>query len=465
MTAHWPIIAKNLKKSLDSGVFKVWIAPLHGVVEGATLRLTAPSAYAADWVRQRLSTDLREAAAPVCNCPPESVMLDIIAAAPPASTPLPPASPASPVQSPPAMQHTIQQAQHLQQGHLPIAPAPLPIFRWRYCFDDFVTGASNAVATAAAQDICRPTSPVGTLFVSASSGLGKTHLIHAIGQSLVAQQGQARVAYLTAEDFTSRFIQAMRTHQMDAFKASLRHVDVLLLEDVHFLQGKEKTQDEALITIKCLQARGSRVVLTSTFTPRELQHMDSQLVSYFSSGLLTQMDKPTVRMRRDILTHKARQYSVFLPAPVADLLAERLDNDVRQLESCLNNLIFKARHLNRPLCVELALEVLGQYATASPHCDAAQIVRLVCESYGLTLREISSRNRKHECVLARNTAYYLTRKHTDLSLQEIGSQFNRRHSTVIKGITAVEREMQRASVVGRQLASTVALIERNAGVA
>ena len=159
-------------------------------------------------------------------------------------------------------------------------------------------------------------------------------------------------------------------------------------------------------------------------------------------------------MCRHILERKAKSFQVLLPDEVCDLLAGRLQGDVRQLESCLKSLVFKARMLNCGLNPELALEVLQQYATVDCGPDFASIVRLVCESYGLNERQLASRSH----------IYYLARKHTDMSLKEIGERFNRRHSTVIKGITSLEREIANESRVGRQISRAVELIERNAGI-
>ncbi|MEG2172511.1 MAG: chromosomal replication initiator protein DnaA [Desulfovibrionaceae bacterium] len=479
MDAHWSTILLKLQNSLDSGVFKVWIAPLHGRVEGSCVDVYAPNRFVADWVRSRLSHALVEAASAVLAVPASQVTLRISHATPPANTVAvgaeKPLAPTAPVVALPLGSSMGIQRRH--RDALPVPDFPLlqgttashtvssrPALSWRYRFDDFVVGPTNEVAVAAARDVCKHTSPIETLFLSAESGLGKTHLVQAMGQAITKEKGQCHIAYLTAEEFTSRFVAALRARDMDSFKSRLREVDVLMLEDVHFLQGKEKIQDEALSTIKSLQARGSRVILTSSFSPRELRNVDSQLVSHFCSGFLSHIGKPTIDMRRSILERKARLHQVILPGDVTDLLAERISADVRQLESCLNNLIFKARHLNRQISFDMALEIVAQYASVDPSLDVETIIRLVCESYGLKVNQISSRSRKQECVLARNTIYYLARKHTDLSLQDIGGKFNRRHSTVIKGITNLEREMQRESSVGRQVQSTVNLIERTAGI-
>lgn len=481
MEAHWSTILLKLQNSLESGVFKVWIAPLHGVVEGCNVDVYAPNPFVAGWVRERLSLALTEAAADVLGVVAAQINLRIRHAAVPATAVAEGADAPAQAAAAQAVALPSRASMGIQRRHRDSLPVPQdfpllqgttaqhhlaanPVVSWRYRFDDFVVGPTNDVAVAAARDVCSRTSPIETLFLSAESGLGKTHLVQAMGQLITEKKGECRIAYLTAEEFTSRFVAALRARDMDSFKSRLRDVDVLMLEDVHFFQGKEKIQDEALTTIKSLQARGSRVVLTSSFSPRELRNVDSQLVSHFCSGFLSHIGKPTLDMRRSILERKARLHQVMLPEAVTDFLAERINADVRQLESCLNNLIFKARHLNQQISLDMALEIVAQYASVDPSLDVETIIKLVCESYGLQPRQISSRSRRQECVIARNTIYYLARKHTDLSLQDIGEKFNRRHSTVIKGITNIEREMQRESSLGRQVQSTVQLIERNAGI-
>ncbi len=461
MKTQWSNICKNLEKMLNSSVYKVWIAPLEGVVEQNVISIVAPSHYAVTRIKERLADSIAMAAADVLNIPVQNVKLafdvsklehiDCKVTDSPCLV-----TPSSSTASSPSTQ---------EQLNLPINTQNyMPMVRWRYDFNDFIVGPSNALAVAAAQDICRTGGQVETLFVSAAPGLGKTHLIHAVGQTLLRDGRSMHVGYLTAEEFTTHFVAASRNKNMDAFKSYLRDLDVLLLDDVHFFQGKTKTQDEALATIKYLQARGSRVVLTSSFSPLELSNLDSQLVSYFCSGLLAHMDNPTLDMRRSILIQKARSHQVLLPEPVTDVLVNHLQNDVRQLESCLNNLIYKARLLKSEISVELAMDVLTHYAKVSTCLNFEKIIDLVCGSYDLMPSQLSSRSRRKNCVHARDTIYYLARKHTEVSLQDIGSRFNRNHTTVIKGISTIERELQRQTTHARQIANTIQLVERNAGL-
>ncbi len=461
MEKHWSIICKKLQKTLNSSVYKVWIAPLEGFIEQNIVHIKAPSLYAIERIEERLSNAICMAASEVLDISVQDVQLKFEVA-----------------KAKDVCHKTLSKSELLQlatrnsassvnteQASLPLADQGfMPLVRWRYDFNDFVVGPSNALAVAAAHDICRPGGHVDTLFVSASPGLGKTHLIHAVGQELMREGCRAHVGYLTAEDFTTHFVRASLNKKMDTFKNYLRELDVLLLDDVHFFQGKQKTQDEALATIKYLQARGSRVILTSSFSPLELKNLDDQLVSHFCSGLLAHMDKPTLDMRRSILAQKARIHQVLLPDSVTDVLVNHLQNDIRQLESCLKNLIFKARLLKSEISVDLAMEVLTQYAKVETKLELDKIIELVCNSYGLEPHQLISRSRRKNCVHARDTIYYLARKHTEVSLQDIGGRFNRNHTTVIKGIATIERELQRQTSHARQIANALQLVERNAGI-
>ncbi|MDR3358139.1 MAG: chromosomal replication initiator protein DnaA [Desulfovibrio sp.] len=446
MQEKWTAISENLEKTLDPGTFKVWIAPLRAAVREKSLCLFARNAFVADWLKTRMTARLREAAAPVLGVDPQDVEIRIE---------IEPARNTAPLKTTFARRICLP---------LPRCEMGRGDQVWRHSFEDFEVGCSNSVAVAAARDVCDNGGTVNTLFVNSASGLGKTHLTHAVGKAISQSPRDIRIAYMTAEDFTRRFVTALRRREVEGFRECFADLEVLLLEDVHFLQGKEKIQEIALTTLKTLQNQGGRVIFTSSFSPRELQEVDGSLVSHFCSGILTCMERPSRDMRRRILMRKAKQFQVILPDDVCDLLASRLRGDVRQLESCLNNLAFKARLLNCGINPQLAMDVLSQYAGTECGADMRTIIRLVCESFGLTERQIGSRSRRHDCVTGRNTAYYLARKHTELSLEEIGATFNRRHSTVIKGITSVEREISRESTEGRRLAGTVRLIERNAGL-
>lgn len=478
MNATWSQILLQLRQSLPEGVCKVWLEPLAAdVKDGAAagdganaeaaweLRLTAPNDFVAAWVRDRLRQPILQAAAGVRGVAPSLTVLSA-AAAGAKTTSLPdPLTPETLARSLPTAPAVLASTSQLTLPvHLPRVEAarPLSIRGWRHSFEDFVVGPCNQLAHAAACNMLQTSAPVDMLFLCSSAGLGKTHLTQAVGKALCleADKHSVQVAYLTAEEFTTQFVRASKFGGMGDFKERFRRLDMLLLEDVHFLRGKDKTQEELLATIKALQERGGRVVLTSSFAPRDLAGVDSQLVSRFCSGFVAGIERPNKDTRLHILHEKARRSCVILPENVADMLAERITGDVRILESCVHNLALKARLLGRPVNEEMALEVIRSVAQSHSELSLEAVVDLVCRSFQLSPTQLASRSRRQELVVARNTAFYLLRKHTDMTLEEIGERFNRRHSTVLKGITGLEREMSRQSPLGRQITHTVGLIER-----
>lgn len=442
VTNAWFEIRDSLAKDLSPSIFTVWIKPLEGEVAGNVLRLTAPNDFVAAWVRDRLLDVVADGAARVLGSRPK-VRVSVRPAAPRPETPAEvPAVPAE------------------RQMGLPIVQPPQPTAapRWRFSFDDFVVGPSNELAWAASTSLCRDTLTSDHLFLSAGPGLGKTHLLQAIGQNLSTRSNRRApaIACLTAEEFATRLVLAIKAREVSRFKAEFREaVDVLLLEDIHFFQGKEKMQDELLCTLKALQARGCKVVCTSSFLPRELDGLGSSLVSQFTAGFLAEIQKPDFETRRRIVERKAKSLQVAVPEAVSELLAERVTSDIRQLESCLRNLVLKARLLNRMVNLDLAWEVLGNYAVANSAPDFERILEFICQSYALTPEQLASKSRKQDVVLARNSAFYLARKHTPLSLAAIGQRLGRKHSTVLKGITNVERELSQQTPLGRQIAATL----------
>ncbi|WP_022660873.1 chromosomal replication initiator protein DnaA [Paucidesulfovibrio longus] len=446
----WKDILNTLEKSLNPGLFTIWIRPLAARYGDGVLTLMAPNDFVATWVRDRLLGVIADAALQIIGSSPRIVVeVDAAAAAKSASV----AETAAEQRPAPAAAATVQMG-------LPIVQAPKACrdFRWRFRFEDFVTGPSNELAVAASKGICHNTLTSDHLFLCSGPGLGKTHLLHSIGRrlSIASNRSKPRVACLSSEEFATRFVLAMRANELPRFKAEFREsVDVLLLEDVHFFQGKEKMQDELLGMLKALQERGCKVVLTSSFRPKELSNVDSQLVSRICSGFMAMIGTPDFDTRRRILLNKAEAMGASVSDDVSNLLAERITKDIRQLESCLNNLVLKARLLKQQLTLDLAWEVLDNYAQTDSRPDYDHIIEFVCRTYGLTREQLRSKSRKQQVVMARNTAFFLARTHTELSLAAIGERLGRRHSTVIKGITNVEREISQQTPLGCQLQHTI----------
>lgn len=456
MQEKWTEILENLAKMLEPGIFQIWVEPLAAQISNTGIVIYAPNSYMREWVRKKLEPQIRLAASSVLAIAPERLELTYELKDCQSSA-------CEPVQCADVALDTLNKAMKATQRDLPIKSASLSGFSsWQFSFEDFVIGDCNQLAVAAAKELGKAGN-VRTLFVNAGPGLGKTHLAQATGQ-LLASSGALKAAYLTADQFASRYVAYMREKKLEDLKQYLCALDALVLEDVHFLQRKKAMQEMLLSVVKHLQTKGARVIFTSSFATKELREIDSQLISHFCSGILTGMDKPGLDMRREILRRKAKSYQVNLPDEICEVLSQRISTDIRQLESCLTNMIFKARLLNSGLSLDLALETVNQYAAVDPVIDMPSILRLVCESFGITEKQLCSKSRRQEYVTGRNTAYYLARKHTDMSLEEIGCIFNRRHSTVMRGITQVEEEIAKESSQGRQFARAVALIEKKCGL-
>lgn len=471
---RWLEIQRILESSLPAGSYKVWIAPLIGRMEdgddGCRLRLTAPTDFAAETIRARFLDAIEAAAAPLLEAP---LTVLIEAAAPkkpvsetaaPAQTgaPRPAAAPARP-RALPAESPQPAVADFDQLG-LPLfhaSPEATPLHP-RYSFDNYVVGGSNQLAFAAARSICDADLSMDCLFLASGPGLGKTHLAQAMGNALCRQSNRStcRVEYMGAEEFGARFVAALKAREIESFKARYGTADLLLLEDVHFLQGKEKMQDELLSIVKALQAKGARVVFSSSFAPRDLKDMDSQLASRFCSGVVAVIDAPDFETRKRILKNKASHHQVTLPEDVTELLADRIKTDVRQIESCIKGLALKARLLKENITMGMAWEMLSQYAQPMAMLDLDGIIRSVSQACGVSADQMLSRSHKQQYVMARNAVFYLARKHTELTLKEIGRRMNRTHATVIKGISSLEREIARETPKGRQISATLSLVEK-----
>ena len=371
----WPKLLLILENRLDQGLFTLWIKPLGAKIEDNTLHLSAPNEFVAAWVRDRLLETIREVVIELTGRRPE-ILVSVDQRRPLLQTP-------AQVPARPATEHLA-----LPLGH---APRVESLNRWRFRFDDFVVGPCNELACAAAKGICNDSLDTDHLFLSAGPGLGKTHLLHAIGRHLAERSNRSRVsiACLSAEEFTTRLVLAIKAREAARFKAEFREsVDVLLLEDIHFFQGKGKLQEELLLTLKALQQRGCKVVLTSSFLPRELSDVDPQLVSCFASGFMALMQAPDYATREEIIRRKSKALQVQVPDSVTGLLAERLTTDIRQLESCLNNLVLKARLLGQQITDELAWQVLENYAVQTPTPGLERIVAFVCKTYGIDEAEL-----------------------------------------------------------------------------
>lgn len=306
----------------------------------------------------------------------------------------------------------------------------------RLTFETFVVGGSNRFTHAACRAVAeRPGEVYNPLFIYGGSGLGKTHLLHAVGHAVKHARPDARVQYVPAERFTNEMIFAIQHGQTLQFRNRYRNVDLLLLDDVQFLAGKESTQEEFFYTFNALRDAHKQIVVSAEKAPREIGHLDDRLISRFNQGLVADLQQPDLETRIAILRNRCEQEGagVRLQDDVLLLLADRIRGNVRELEGCLVRLFAWASLAKQEITLDLAEEVLGQYVGIEPdHLSPERILTAVGEKFGIKIEALVGKRRTQVVALPRQVAMYLMRQLTDLSLAEIGRAFGGRdHTTVL----------------------------------
>ena len=347
-------------------------------------------------------------------------------------------------------------AYHHLQLPLPNENLRLPsgrLFRKDFTFDSFVVGGNNDFAYSASLALAsRKESQRNGLFLLSKTGMGKSHLSQAIGNHILSISPNDRVYYITAEDFSNEMVQAFRHDTIDKFKAKYRNrCDVLLLEDVHNLSGKERTQIELALALDTLFESGKRIIFSSCYLPADIPKLNDKLRSRLSCGLISAIDPPNFRTRVRILQKKARLNSYRFPENIIDYLAGELTDDVRQLESGLNGVAAKSSLLGMPINLSLAESVVKNIVRQRKRITIEAIKKLVCKYYDVSIVDVMSRSRKQNFVRPRQMAIYLARNYTDAPLQSIGKAFNRYHATALHSINCIERGIKQNSSIKKQV--------------
>jgi len=309
-------------------------------------------------------------------------------------------------------------------------------------FASFVTGASNILASNAAQRMAAPETPqFAPLYLKAATGQGKTHLLHAIGHAYLAAHPRARLFYCSAERFMVEFVQALRQNQMIEFKSRLRGFDLLLVDDIQFIIGKASAQEELLYTIDALLAEGKRLVFAADRAPQALDGVEQRLLSRLSMGLVADIQPADIELRRSILEHRLARFSpAQVPADVIEFLARTINRNIRELVGGLNKLIAYAQLTGQAVSLQLAEEQLTDILSANRRrITIDEIQRTVCQFYRVDRTEMSSKRRARAVVRPRQVAMYLAKVLTPRSYPEIGRKFGGRdHSTVIHAVRLIE---------------------------
>nr|WP_307683373.1 chromosomal replication initiator protein DnaA [Trueperella bonasi] len=336
----------------------------------------------------------------------------------------------------------------------------------RYTFENFVIGDSNRFAHATALAVAEaPGSTYNPLFLYSDSGMGKTHLLHAIGNYYINLFPGHRVLYVSSEEFTNMFINAMRTQQGHNFKNLFRSVDILLIDDIQFLSNKEGTLEEFFNTFNALANANKQIVITSDVAPRLLDGFEDRMISRFASGIVANIDLPNLETRIAILEKKAASEKLEVPREVLEFIASRITTNVREMEGSLRRVTAYAGLFNLPVTIEVAETALKDIMSdpSSVTVTAALIMNQTASYFGLTSDDLKSPTRTRTLTQPRHIAMYLCREMTDLSLPKIAESFNRRdHTTVLNALNKIEKLMAEKQTVFNQVSELTSRIKQAA---
>ncbi|MFM9105372.1 MAG: chromosomal replication initiator protein DnaA [Chloroflexota bacterium] len=324
-----------------------------------------------------------------------------------------------------------------------LTAAPVNRLNPRYVYDTYVVGSSNRFAHAASLSVAEnPGGQFNPFFIYGGVGLGKTHLMHAIGHRALDLRPELEVSYVTSEKFTNDLITALRQQRMEEFRSRYRRIDILMIDDIQFIAGKESTQEEFFHTFNELYQSGKQVIITSDRPPKAISALEDRLRSRFEGGLIADVQLPDYEMRTAILRSKGEDLGVALPAEVIEYIAQKDQSNIRELEGALNKVIARAQLTERPITLALAMEALTDASIGAPRrkVTAGAVLAAVVAQYGVSADELIGKGRRKEIVQPRQVAMYLLREETGASLVDIGNELGGRdHTTVLHGIRQVEK--------------------------
>jgi chromosomal replication initiator protein len=430
-TRAWDTVLSQLKAKVSDQVFETWLRPLRFVSREGTLILVAtPHKFFKQWIEENYMPQLEEAARKELG---KNVTIEIVVGGEEEGEAERPA--AGPDLYPDAASETKPAKPTTRNGEL----------NPRYTFESFVVGAGNQFAHAACYAVANdPAKSYNPLFIYGGVGLGKTHLLHAIGNHTRERNPRVHVAYITSEKFTNELIFSLRTSRMHDFKEKYRNVDVLLVDDIQFIAGKQRTQEEFFHTFNELYSSRKQIVVSSDKFPKEISDLEERIQSRFEWGLVADIQPPDLETRLAILNRKAEADQIALPPDVSLFLATMIKNNIRELEGSLIRIGAHASLTKREINIDLAREVLSRLLESSVReISPDTIQKLVAEHFGVKVTDLRS-GRKHKVVaLPRQIAMYLMREMTHCSFPDIGQRFGGRdHSTVMYAVKMIEKKMK-----------------------
>ena len=432
LPSQWDSFKQVVQDEVSVGAWQTWIAPLQADHNESALTLEAPSEFHRSWVRDRYLPALRKATTAIYGADVE-IRLGV-----------------SEEQQAPESTRTVTDEETDPPAVAPKQPR-LPLngesrLISKYTFDNFVVGSSNRFANAAAMAVAeQPGGQYNPLFIYADAGLGKTHLLHAVGHHCSELAPGSVVRYVTSEQFFNEFINGIRRKRMDEFKARYRTTDLLLLDDVQFFDGKEQILEEFFHTFNSLYEAGKQLVITSDRHPKHLTTLEDRLRSRFEWGLLTDIQTPDVETRLAILRSNAEFAPTPVPKEVLGFIAESVSTNIRELEGALTRVTAYAALTHEEISLDMAQEVLRDLVSTrdTKPLTADEIINRVAHYCGTSRDDLLGPSRRQPLARHRQVAMYLCREYTDLSLPKIGKAFgNRDHTTVLHAVDKIRTLMR-----------------------
>ena len=429
----WETVRESIEESLSESEYSLWIKPLVcQKMDDRTIELAGPDRFFCSWVKDRYLDLISEKFHELDRDLKQTVTLTVANA--------------------PALIESNKGGQ-LRLPGVRKNTAQIRSLHPAYTFDQFMVGQSNVLARSACHAIANGDKTFGScLFINSSTGLGKSHLTQAVVHNVLNDAPSTLMHYLTAQQFSAEMVNGIRNKTMDKFSQKfVQNCDLLLVEDVHTLAGKNKTQDELNTVLDYLIKSGRRVILTASVAPGKLKGIDDDFRSRMTSGLVTTINAPDYATRISIIRHKAKVNGLDLDDSLVDLLAQHLSGDIRKTESAIIGIKAKSCLLNAPPDKTIINEVLHELVGSPEQLNGETIRKFVGSQFRVSIEDLKSRSRKRSISFPRQVGMYLTRKYTDQSLADIGQLYNRDHSTVLHAIRTITRDRSRKSSINEQI--------------